>query len=108
MRMLRFSLGVTRMDKIRNEFARGSSHVARFGNKVREVRLRWFGHMQRREEGHIRRGMLMMEPPGRRRRGRPKRRYMDAIREDLRVAGVREEDVMDRQRWRQVIRCGDP
>ena len=78
MRMLRFSLGVTRMDKIRNEFIRGSSHVARFGHKVREARLRWFGHVQRREEEHIGRRMLMMEPPGRR-RGRPKRRYLDVV-----------------------------
>ena len=108
MRMLRFSLGVTRVDKIRNEFVRGSAHVARFGNKVREARLRWFGHVQRREEEHIGRRMLAMEPPGRRRRGRPKRRYMDVIREDMRVAGVREEDVVDRPKWRGMIRCGDP
>ena len=108
MRMLRFSLGVTRMDKIRNKFVRGSAHVARFGNKVREARLRWFGHVQRREEDNIGRRMLMMEPPGRRRRGRPKRRYMDVIREDMRVAGVREEDAEDRPRWRRMIRCGDP
>ena len=27
--MLRFSLGVTRMDRIRNEFIRGTAHVRR-------------------------------------------------------------------------------
>ena len=108
MRILRFLLWVTRMDKIRNEFVRGSTHVTRIGNKVREARLRWFGHVQRKDEKHIGRRMLMMEPPGRRRKGRPKRRYMDVIREDMRVPGVREEDVGDRPRWKQMIRCGDP
>ena len=108
LRMLRFSLGVTRKDKIRNDFVRGSSHVAKFGSKVREARLRWYGHVQRREDDHIGRRMLRMEPPGRRKRGRPKRRYMDAVKEDMRVAGVGEEDVRDRLRWRRMIRCGDP
>ncbi|KAK3536228.1 hypothetical protein QTP86_000137 [Hemibagrus guttatus] len=47
--MLRFSLGVTRLDRIRNEYIRGTAHVGRLGDKVREARLRWFGHVQRRE-----------------------------------------------------------
>ncbi|KAK3506355.1 hypothetical protein QTP70_010380, partial [Hemibagrus guttatus] len=49
LKMLRFSLGVTRLDRIRNEYIRGTAHVGRLGDKVREVRLRWFGHVQRRE-----------------------------------------------------------
>ncbi|KAI5086583.1 butyrophilin-like protein 3 [Silurus meridionalis] len=63
LKMLRFSLGVTRMDKIRNEFIRGTAHVACFGDKVREARLRWFGHVQRRDMNYIGRRMLRMEPP---------------------------------------------
>ncbi|KAK3546997.1 hypothetical protein QTP86_008421, partial [Hemibagrus guttatus] len=49
LKMLRFSLGVTRLDSIRNEYIRGTAHVGRLGDKVREARLRWFGHVQRRE-----------------------------------------------------------
>ncbi|KAK3520148.1 hypothetical protein QTP70_016255 [Hemibagrus guttatus] len=49
LKMLRFSLGVTRLDRIRNEYIRGTVHVGRLGDKVREARLRWFGHVQRRE-----------------------------------------------------------
>ncbi|KAK3565282.1 hypothetical protein QTP86_004779 [Hemibagrus guttatus] len=51
LKMLRFSLGVTRLDRIRNEYIRGTAHVGRLGDKVREARLRWFGHVQRRESG---------------------------------------------------------
>ncbi|KAK3543151.1 hypothetical protein QTP70_011943 [Hemibagrus guttatus] len=50
LKMLRFSLGVTRLDRIRNEYIRGTVHVGRLGDKVREARLRWFGHVQRREK----------------------------------------------------------
>ncbi|KAK3539272.1 hypothetical protein QTP86_033270 [Hemibagrus guttatus] len=49
LKMLRFSLGVTRLDRIRNEYIRGTAHVGRLGDRVREARLRWFGHVQRRE-----------------------------------------------------------
>ncbi|KAK3510925.1 hypothetical protein QTP70_027101 [Hemibagrus guttatus] len=49
LKMLRLSLGVTRLDRIRNEYIRGTAHVGRLGDKVREARLRWFGHVQRRE-----------------------------------------------------------
>ncbi|KAK3527775.1 hypothetical protein QTP86_006523 [Hemibagrus guttatus] len=53
LKMLRFSLGVTRLDRIRNEYIRGTAHVGRLGNKVREARLRWFGHVQRRESLYL-------------------------------------------------------
>ncbi|KAK3530906.1 hypothetical protein QTP70_005453 [Hemibagrus guttatus] len=58
LKMLRFSLGATRLDRIRNEFIRGTAHVGRLGDKVREDRLRWFGHVQRRESEYIGRRML--------------------------------------------------
>ncbi|KAK3537553.1 hypothetical protein QTP70_013786 [Hemibagrus guttatus] len=50
LKMLRFSLGVTRLDRIGNKYIRGTAHVGRLGDKVREARLRWFGHVQRREK----------------------------------------------------------
>ncbi|XP_062865903.1 uncharacterized protein LOC134328668 [Trichomycterus rosablanca] len=108
MKMLRFSLGVTRMDKVRNEIIRGTAQVKQLGDKVREARLRWFGHVQRRDSEYIGRRMLDMQLPGKRQRGRPKRRYMDAVREDMEVVGVRTEDAVDRVRWRRMTRCGNP
>ncbi|MCJ8729253.1 hypothetical protein PDJAM_G00103960 [Pangasius djambal] len=108
LKMLRFSLGVTRLDRIRNEYIRGTAHVGRLGDKVREARLRWFGHVQRRESEYIARRMLDMELPGRRRRGRPKSRNMEVINEDMKLVGASVEDAEDRDRWRVMIRCGDP
>ncbi|KAI5104101.1 putative methyltransferase NSUN6 isoform X1 [Silurus meridionalis] len=90
LKMLRFLLGVTRMERIRNEFIRGTAHVGHFGDKVREAQLRWFGNMQRRDMGYISRRMLRMEPPGRRKRGRLKRRFMDVVKEDMREVGLKE------------------
>ena len=108
LKMLRFSLGVTRMDKIRNEYIRGTAQVGKFGEKTREARLRWYGHHRRKDDGYIGRRMLRMELPGKRKRGRPKRRFMDVVKEDMAEVEVTEEDTVDRRNWRKKIRCGDP
>ena len=42
MRMLRWMSGVTREDRIRNEYIRGSTKVVEISKKVQEVRLRWY------------------------------------------------------------------
>ena len=93
LKMLRFSLGVTRMDKIRNEYIRGT---AQFGEKTREARLRWYGHLRRKDDGYIGRRRLRMELSGKRKRGRPKRRFMDVVKENMAEVEVTEEDTVDR------------
>ena len=44
---------------------------------------------------YIGRKMLRLELPGRRARGRPKRRFMDVVKEDMKLVGVREEVAED-------------
>ena len=46
---IRWMCGVTRKDKIRNE------HVTK---KITEKRLKWCGHVKRRDEGHVLRRLL--------------------------------------------------
>ena len=46
-----------------------------------DARLRWFGHVRRKDDGYIGSTVLSMELPGMRKRGRPKMRFMDAMRE---------------------------
>ena len=76
---------MTRIDRTRNKVIRGTTQTGRLGEKAREARLRWLGHVQRRDSGDIGRRMLEMELPGRRPRGRPKRRFIDAVKEDMQV-----------------------
>ena len=52
--------------------------------------------------------MLRMELPGKRKRGRPTRRFMHVVKEDMAEVEVTEEDREDRSNWRWKIRCGDP
>ncbi|PHT50435.1 Protein PIR [Capsicum baccatum] len=48
MRMLQWTCGWIRKDRIRNEVIRDKMGVASVEAKMREVRLRWFGHVMRR------------------------------------------------------------
>ncbi|KAH0451292.1 hypothetical protein IEQ34_018591 [Dendrobium chrysotoxum] len=48
MRMLRWMSGFTLRDRIRNEHIREKVGVAPVEDKIRESRLRWFGHVKRR------------------------------------------------------------
>ena len=48
MRMLRWMCGKTMRDKVRNKQIRKIIEVAPIEEKMRENRLRWFGHIQKR------------------------------------------------------------
>ena len=108
MKMLRFAMGVTRKDKIRNEHIRSTVKVKRLGMKMREGRLRWYGHVMRRDQEYVGREMMEMELPGKGRRGRPKRQFLDVVKEDMGEVGAKETDVEDRKMWKMMIRCGHP
>ena len=52
--------------------------------------------------------MMEMAVPGGRKRGRPRRRWMDLAREDMERVGAKEGDEVDREKWKILSRCGDP
>ena len=41
LKMVRWALGVTRKDKIRNEYVRGTTKIAKLKDKLWNARLRW-------------------------------------------------------------------
>ena len=108
MKMLRFTMGVTRKDKIRNEHIRSTAKVERLGMKMKEGRLRWYGDVMIRDQEYVGRKMMEMELPGKRRRRRPKRRFLDVVKKDMKEIGVKEMDIEDRKMWRMMKHCGHP
>ncbi|XP_070015931.1 uncharacterized protein [Nicotiana sylvestris] len=74
MRMLRWMCEHTRKDKIRNEVIRDKMEVASMEAKLRESRLRWFGHVRRRNIDASVRSCERLTIAGLRKgRGRPKK-----------------------------------
>ena len=96
MRMLRWMSGVTKLDRIRNEIIIGITKVGEISKKVQESRLKWYGHVLRREEKHAGKIVMLIEVPEKRRRGRPKWRWLDNIRNDLSEIKLSGEEAHDR------------
>ena len=108
MKVFRFAMGVTRKNKIRNEYIRGTVKVKRFGMKMMEGRLRWYGHVLRRDQKYVGKRVMKMELPRKKKRGRPKRRFLDVVKEDMGNVGAREKDIKNWKVCKNIIRCGKP
>ena len=108
LKMVRWALGVIRKDKIKNEYMRGTAKIAKLGDKLQNARLHWYGHMKKREESYMEKMMMEMAVPGRRKRGRPRRRGMDLGRKDMKMVGAKKGDEVDQNKWKILSRCGDP
>ena len=83
MMMLRWMSGVTKLDRIWNKRSRGTTKVGEISKKVQESRLKWNGHVLRRENECVGKRVMGMEVPGKRRRGIPKWKWLDSIMNDL-------------------------
>ncbi|XP_070020690.1 uncharacterized protein [Nicotiana sylvestris] len=94
----------TRMDKIRNDDIREKVHVAPIDDKMREARLRWFRHVQRRSpDAPVRRCKRLVVEGTRRGRGRPKKYWREVIRQDMARLQISEDMTLDRKLWRSSI-----
>ena len=109
MRMLRWMCGHTIKDRIYNDHIRERVGVTSIAEKMVESRLRWFGHVQRRElDEPVRTVDQMVWSPYKRGRGRPKRTLNDIIQRDLLINNISPSMAIDRTQWRRVIHVADP
>ena len=105
--MLRFALGMTRMDKSKNEFIRETAAIEQIGNQLKESRLSWYGFMLQRDEGCVGKRVIGVQLPRTRSQGRSTRQFMDVVKDDLKALGVIDGNAMSQSGWRIKIFCGD-
>ncbi|KAJ0175113.1 hypothetical protein K1T71_009254 [Dendrolimus kikuchii] len=99
--MERAMLGVSLMDKIRNEDIRKRTKVTDIARKISKLKWQWAGHICRRTDGRWSKRVLEWRPRlGKRSVGRPPARWADDL---CKVAGrrwLRKSE--DRDEWRRL------
>ena len=108
MKMLRWIQGKTRKDRIRNEKFRSDAMVKPITTYVTKKRLSWYGHVMRREETNVARQVTTMKVGGKTPRGRPRQRWMDRVRSDLKQHQLDPKLTQNREGWRKAIMAIDP
>ncbi|XP_059048811.1 uncharacterized protein LOC131844043 [Achroia grisella] len=107
MKMLRWSSGVTRLDRVRNEYIRGSFKVAPITEKLTESRLRWYGHVMRSDEDYVVKKGLKL-PECKRGRGRPPATWWTSMNKLVAAEKLPDPTTQARLSWRRKIRKTDP
>ncbi|EYC26019.1 hypothetical protein Y032_0011g1515 [Ancylostoma ceylanicum] len=82
--------------------------VAPITAKMREARLRWYGHVLRSDASLVAKSAMNTTVEGRTLRGRPKIRWLDRIKDDMLLLNLSMDDVFDRGKWRNRTRNADP
>ena len=109
MKCLRSLVGVSRMDRIRNEEVRGRAGIgSELASRVDQRVLRWFGNVERMDEGRLARRVMMADVSGGRGRGRSRFGWMEGVKVALSNRGMTVEAARrcarDRNEWRALVR----
>ena len=107
MKCLRSLVGVSQMDRVRNEEVRRRAGIEReLASRADQRALRWFGHVERMDEYRMARRVLMPKSVGRV-RGRPRLGWMDGVKVALGNRGMTVEAarqcLKDRKAWGALV-----
>ena len=74
--------------------------------EIKKGRFRWLGHVERMSEERVVKRLYQNTPEGSRSVGRPSLRWMDDVREDLRMMGVTNWRIRSHRRddWKTVVK----
>ena len=100
MRMVRWMCGVSLREKKTSAELRARMGLEPVGEVVRGNRLRWLGHVLRKDPDDWVRKCMDYEVEGKRPRGRPEKTWKDLVEKDMIARGLSRGDAMDRERWR--------
>ena len=68
-------------------------------------RVRWYGHVLRRDDDSVFRVALNLEVSGKRKQGRPKKTWMKQVEEETEKIGLKKKDALRRDKWRNGVRA---
>ena len=79
----------------------GNADIVRF---IKRRRIAWLGHVMRMDDKRTPKRILQWKPIGTRTRGRPRKRWIAGIEEDLQIMRVRRwrKQCEKRTQWRKI------
>ena len=90
-------------DRCKSEELRKRLDIEDVADVIRKSRLRWFGHLERKERGDWVSACRNMVVPGNAGRGKTRKRWRDVLEDDLRKDRLDRSLAKDRDRWRAQI-----
>ncbi|XP_045466796.1 uncharacterized protein LOC123675482 [Harmonia axyridis] len=97
---LRRSARISRMERIRNQEVRNQMGVeGTIMDGIERKQLIWYGHVQRMGQSRLPKITMEWIPNMRRRRGRPRKNWMEEIRNAMRDRNLQAGQWKDRKQW---------
>ena len=108
MKCLRYLVGVSQMDRVRNEEVRRRARIEKeLASRADQRVLRWFGHVERMDEYRMASRVLMAKVSRGRVRGRPRLGWMDGVKVALgnrgMTVGAARQCARDPKEWRALV-----
>ena len=104
MRMVRWMCGVKLKYRLPSKELRERLGVDDIALVLQQNRLRWYGHVLRKDDEDWVKKCMEHEVEGSRPSGRPKKTWKEVVREDCQARKLNKEDAMDRCKWRKMIK----
>ncbi|XP_065314071.1 uncharacterized protein LOC135923316 [Gordionus sp. m RMFG-2023] len=104
MRMIWWRLGYTKLDHMTNDCLRAKMGIQPMADLINENRLRWYGHILRRETNDVNRKVLDIEVPGKRGRGRPRITWKGQVDKVMMTKKINPDMALTRSRWKKLIK----
>jgi hypothetical protein len=106
--MVRWMCGVTLKDKMLSQQLLDRLGVVCVAERVRRGRLRWYGHVERKNAEDWVSKCRDLVVIGDRGRGRDRKTWMQCVEEDMRKLNVKKVDAQNRDVWRRGIMGNRP
>src|SRR5437899_5192873 len=101
--MIRWMSGVSLKDRRTSEELRSGLGIVGVDRVVRHGRLRWFGHMERKEADDWVSKCRNLEVVGGVKKVGSRKTLMQCVKKDMRECGLKKEDAQDRSVWSRSI-----
>ena len=66
--------------------------------------VRWYGHVLRRDNGHVLKKALEFKVKGKRKQGRPRKTWKRQVEKESKSVGLEKKDAMNLAKWRVRVR----